>query len=123
MWPLFMFVHLTKRTKFFVRVRSFIKRTNTNELPANHFTNCLLDVQFVCSPTYHHNTDINLNTAKGKAKTNLVYGAHLEYVLKLLIHDPHRKGSFRQLLKKFGLLVHWNDFMDFVHESRQVSHA
>ncbi|MFS7963939.1 hypothetical protein Hanom_Chr08g00744231 [Helianthus anomalus] len=45
-----MFVHLTKRTKFFVRVRSFIKRTNTNELPAARFMNCSLKVQFVCSP-------------------------------------------------------------------------
>ncbi|MFS7925255.1 hypothetical protein Hanom_Chr04g00282491 [Helianthus anomalus] len=45
-----MFVHLTKRTKFFVRVRSFIKRTNTNELPAERFMNCPLKVQFVCSP-------------------------------------------------------------------------
>ncbi|MFS7906003.1 hypothetical protein Hanom_Chr01g00054301 [Helianthus anomalus] len=45
-----MFVHLTKRTEFFVRVRSFIKRTNTNELPAERFMNCSLKVQFVCSP-------------------------------------------------------------------------
>ncbi|MFS7943236.1 hypothetical protein Hanom_Chr06g00497891 [Helianthus anomalus] len=50
--PLFMFVHLTKRTKFFVRVRSFIKRTNTNELPAERFMNCSLKVQFVCSPIW-----------------------------------------------------------------------
>ncbi|MFS7953824.1 hypothetical protein Hanom_Chr07g00623121 [Helianthus anomalus] len=46
-----MFVHLTKRTEFFVRVRSFIKRTNTNELPAERFMNCSLKVQFVCSPS------------------------------------------------------------------------
>ncbi|MFS7953094.1 hypothetical protein Hanom_Chr07g00614571 [Helianthus anomalus] len=31
--PLFMFVHLTKRTKFLVRVRSFIKRTNKQTFP------------------------------------------------------------------------------------------
>ncbi|MFS8022394.1 hypothetical protein Hanom_Chr16g01438951 [Helianthus anomalus] len=37
-----MFVPLTKRTKFLVR--SFIKRMNTNELPAKRFTNCLLNV-------------------------------------------------------------------------------
>ncbi|MFS7906238.1 hypothetical protein Hanom_Chr01g00056961 [Helianthus anomalus] len=57
-----MFVQLTKRTKFFVRVRSFIKRTNINELPAERFLNCSLKVQFVCSPTkwlYH----INLQAA------------------------------------------------------------
>ncbi|MFS8028149.1 hypothetical protein Hanom_Chr16g01507081 [Helianthus anomalus] len=45
-----MSVPLTKRTKFLVRARSFIKRTNTNELPAERFTNCSLNVQFVCSP-------------------------------------------------------------------------
>ncbi|MFS8031679.1 hypothetical protein Hanom_Chr17g01548711 [Helianthus anomalus] len=47
-----MFVHLTKRMEFFVRVHSFIKRTNTNELPAERFMNCSLKVQFVCSPTH-----------------------------------------------------------------------
>ncbi|MFS7919693.1 hypothetical protein Hanom_Chr03g00215721 [Helianthus anomalus] len=45
--PLFMFVHLTKQTKFYVRVRSFIKRTNTNKLPAKRFINCSLNVWFV----------------------------------------------------------------------------
>ncbi|MFS7982555.1 putative RNA-dependent RNA polymerase, eukaryotic-type [Helianthus anomalus] len=35
-----MFFCLTKRTKFLVRVRLFNKRTNTNELPAERFTNC-----------------------------------------------------------------------------------
>ncbi|MFS7901681.1 hypothetical protein Hanom_Chr01g00002481 [Helianthus anomalus] len=47
-----MFVHLIKRTKFLVRVRSFIKRTNTNELPAERFKNCLLNVRFVRSDRY-----------------------------------------------------------------------
>ncbi|MFS8025542.1 putative alpha/Beta hydrolase [Helianthus anomalus] len=37
---------------FFVRVRSFIKQTNTNELPAKWFMNCSLKIRFVCSPTY-----------------------------------------------------------------------
>ncbi|MFS8026809.1 hypothetical protein Hanom_Chr16g01491091 [Helianthus anomalus] len=37
--PLFMFVYLTNRTKNFVQVRSFIKRTNINELPAERFVN------------------------------------------------------------------------------------
>ncbi|MFS7932893.1 hypothetical protein Hanom_Chr04g00373281 [Helianthus anomalus] len=36
---LFIFVYLTNRTKFLVRVHSFIKRTNVNELPAERFTN------------------------------------------------------------------------------------
>ncbi|MFS7985894.1 hypothetical protein Hanom_Chr11g01004051 [Helianthus anomalus] len=49
-----MFVHLSKRTKFFVRVRSFIKRTNTNELPTERFVNCSLKVRFVCSPRQIH---------------------------------------------------------------------
>ncbi|MFS7890301.1 putative SecY/SEC61-alpha family, SecY domain superfamily protein [Helianthus anomalus] len=63
MRSLFMFVHLTRRTKFLVRARSFIrtefliyassviKRTNINELPVKWFTNCLLNVRFVCSPS------------------------------------------------------------------------
>ncbi|MFS8003668.1 hypothetical protein Hanom_Chr13g01216571 [Helianthus anomalus] len=44
-----MFVHLTNRTKFLVHVRSFIKRTDINELPAERFTNCPLNVRFVYS--------------------------------------------------------------------------
>ncbi|MFS7917935.1 hypothetical protein Hanom_Chr03g00195031 [Helianthus anomalus] len=43
-------VHLTKRTKFLIRVRLFNKRTNTNELPAERFTNCSPNVGFVRSP-------------------------------------------------------------------------
>ncbi|MFS7907653.1 hypothetical protein Hanom_Chr01g00073861 [Helianthus anomalus] len=42
--PLFMFVHLTKQTEFLVCVCWFNKRTNTNELPAERFTNCSLNV-------------------------------------------------------------------------------
>ncbi|MFS8031673.1 hypothetical protein Hanom_Chr17g01548651 [Helianthus anomalus] len=50
-----MFVHLTTRTNFLVHVRSFIKRTNINERPAEQFTNCSLNVRFVYSPSlsYH----------------------------------------------------------------------
>ncbi|MFS7975177.1 hypothetical protein Hanom_Chr10g00877351 [Helianthus anomalus] len=46
---MFMF-HLTNKTKFLVRVRSIIKRTNTNELPAEQFMKCSLNVQFICNP-------------------------------------------------------------------------
>ncbi|MFS7973971.1 hypothetical protein Hanom_Chr09g00862951 [Helianthus anomalus] len=49
-----MFVHLTKRTKFLVRVRLSNKRTNTNELPAERFTNCSPNVWFVCNPIHTH---------------------------------------------------------------------
>ncbi|MFS7973502.1 hypothetical protein Hanom_Chr09g00857241 [Helianthus anomalus] len=45
-----MFVHLTNRTEFLVHVRLFIKRTNVNELSAERFTNCSLNVRFVYSP-------------------------------------------------------------------------
>ncbi|MFS8034156.1 hypothetical protein Hanom_Chr17g01577901 [Helianthus anomalus] len=48
---LFMFVHLSNRMKFLVHVRSFIKQTNINELPAERFTNCSLNVRFVYSPS------------------------------------------------------------------------
>ncbi|MFS7904702.1 hypothetical protein Hanom_Chr01g00039181 [Helianthus anomalus] len=47
-----MFVHLTNRTEFLVHVCSFIKRTNINELPAERFTNCSLNVRFVYSPRW-----------------------------------------------------------------------
>ncbi|MFS7908662.1 hypothetical protein Hanom_Chr01g00085781 [Helianthus anomalus] len=47
-----MFVHLTNRTKFLVHVRSFIKRTNINELPVEQFTNYSLNVRFVYSPSH-----------------------------------------------------------------------
>ncbi|MFS7964832.1 hypothetical protein Hanom_Chr08g00755001 [Helianthus anomalus] len=47
---LFIFVHLTKRTKFLVRVRLFNKQTNTNELPTERFTNYSPNVWFICSP-------------------------------------------------------------------------
>ncbi|MFS7915845.1 putative ribosomal protein L9 [Helianthus anomalus] len=50
-----MIVHLTKRTKFLVCVRLFNKRTNTNELPDERFTNCSLNVWFICSFTYECN--------------------------------------------------------------------
>ncbi|MFS7969782.1 hypothetical protein Hanom_Chr09g00813221 [Helianthus anomalus] len=50
-----MFVHLTKRTKFLVCVCLFNKRMNTNELPAEQFTNCLPNVRFVCSPIFNIN--------------------------------------------------------------------
>ncbi|MFS7924246.1 hypothetical protein Hanom_Chr03g00270331 [Helianthus anomalus] len=42
--PMFMFVHLTKRTKFLVRVRLFIKQTNTNGFPAAQFMKRALSV-------------------------------------------------------------------------------
>ncbi|MFS7975138.1 hypothetical protein Hanom_Chr10g00876931 [Helianthus anomalus] len=45
-----MFVHLTKRTNFLVHVRLFNKQTNTNELPAERFTNCSPNVWFISSP-------------------------------------------------------------------------
>ncbi|MFS8026716.1 hypothetical protein Hanom_Chr16g01489991 [Helianthus anomalus] len=54
-----MFVHLTKRTKFLVRVCLFNKRTNTNELPVERLINCSPNVWFVCSPSlvsFFHNT-------------------------------------------------------------------
>ncbi|MFS7965986.1 hypothetical protein Hanom_Chr09g00768541 [Helianthus anomalus] len=50
--PLFIFVHLTVRMKFHIRVRSLIKQMNANELPAERFTKCSLNVQFVCRATF-----------------------------------------------------------------------
>ncbi|MFS7996114.1 hypothetical protein Hanom_Chr12g01126041 [Helianthus anomalus] len=48
---LFVFVHLTNRTEFVVHVRSLTKRTDVNELPAEQFTKCSLNVRFVYNPT------------------------------------------------------------------------
>ncbi|MFS8034264.1 hypothetical protein Hanom_Chr17g01579121 [Helianthus anomalus] len=42
-----MFVRLAKRTKYLVRLRSFIKRTNTIELPAEQLINFSLNVHFI----------------------------------------------------------------------------
>ncbi|MFS8028634.1 hypothetical protein Hanom_Chr16g01512791 [Helianthus anomalus] len=50
---LFVFFHITNRTKFPVNVRLFIKRTNINELPTELFTNCSLNVRFVDNPTFN----------------------------------------------------------------------
>ncbi|MFS8028881.1 hypothetical protein Hanom_Chr16g01515731 [Helianthus anomalus] len=51
-----MFIRLVKRTKFLVlvRVRLFNKRTNTNEVLTERFTNCSPNVWFVYSPMYSH---------------------------------------------------------------------
>ncbi|MFS7920217.1 hypothetical protein Hanom_Chr03g00221831 [Helianthus anomalus] len=58
-----MFVHLTKRTKFVVRVRLFSKRTNTNELSVEQFTNCSPNVWFVCSPIWACEAEANDDTS------------------------------------------------------------
>ncbi|MFS7907630.1 hypothetical protein Hanom_Chr01g00073581 [Helianthus anomalus] len=65
--PLFMFVHLTNRTKFLVHVRFFNKRTNINELPAEQFTNCSLNVRFVYSPTYDRAKNGHLGHIRAKS--------------------------------------------------------
>ncbi|KAF5778155.1 hypothetical protein HanXRQr2_Chr12g0544191 [Helianthus annuus] len=51
---LFMFVCLTKRMKFLVRVCLFSKRTNTNELYAEQFTKCSPNVWFVYKPNFNN---------------------------------------------------------------------
>ncbi|MFS7910578.1 hypothetical protein Hanom_Chr02g00107921 [Helianthus anomalus] len=48
--PPFTFICLTYQTKYLVRVCSFIKRTNLNELPAEQFMNCSLNDRFVYVP-------------------------------------------------------------------------
>ncbi|MFS8023366.1 hypothetical protein Hanom_Chr16g01450621 [Helianthus anomalus] len=54
-----MLIHLTKQTKFLVRVRLFNKRENTNELPSKWFRNCSLNVWFVCSLKHNPNPSIH----------------------------------------------------------------
>ncbi|MFS7949696.1 hypothetical protein Hanom_Chr06g00574601 [Helianthus anomalus] len=41
---MFVFVHLTNRTKFLIHVCSLTIRTNVNELPVKQFTNCLVNI-------------------------------------------------------------------------------
>ncbi|MFS7958987.1 hypothetical protein Hanom_Chr08g00685371 [Helianthus anomalus] len=50
----FMFIHLIKRTNFFVRVRSFIKYMNTNELPAEQVHEQFLNVRFIYRPIWKY---------------------------------------------------------------------
>ncbi|KAJ0603165.1 hypothetical protein HanIR_Chr03g0147521 [Helianthus annuus] len=52
--PLFMSVHLTKRTKFLVRVRLFNKRTN---FPPNNSRTVSFNVRFICSTACYNNSD------------------------------------------------------------------
>ncbi|MFS7949540.1 hypothetical protein Hanom_Chr06g00572801 [Helianthus anomalus] len=47
---MFVFIHLTNRTKFLVHIRSLIRRTNVNELPTKSFMNCSVNVRFVPIP-------------------------------------------------------------------------
>ncbi|MFS7983600.1 hypothetical protein Hanom_Chr11g00976361 [Helianthus anomalus] len=51
-----MFICLTYRTKFLVHVCSFIKRMNINELPAEQFTNCSLNIRFVIALVITYDT-------------------------------------------------------------------
>ncbi|MFS7955259.1 hypothetical protein Hanom_Chr07g00640541 [Helianthus anomalus] len=48
-----MFVHLVKRRKFLVRVHSFVRRTDTNKLSVERFTNYSLNVWFFCRPCFY----------------------------------------------------------------------
>ncbi|MFS7914536.1 hypothetical protein Hanom_Chr02g00154591 [Helianthus anomalus] len=50
MRPFFVLAHFLNRTEYLVRVRSLTKRTNINELPAERFAKCSLNVRFVYSP-------------------------------------------------------------------------
>ncbi|MFS8031576.1 hypothetical protein Hanom_Chr17g01547501 [Helianthus anomalus] len=93
--PLFMFVHLTKRTTFLVRVRLFNKRTNTNEPPAERFTNCSPNVWFICSPSFHFVTHLVLsffqNYKDGPGGlhfvTHIVHNLDMLKPLELLVGD------------------------------------
>ncbi|MFS7924788.1 hypothetical protein Hanom_Chr03g00276781 [Helianthus anomalus] len=51
-----MFICLTYQTKFLVRIRSFIKQTNINKLPAEQVMNSSLNVRFIYSHKQLHNT-------------------------------------------------------------------
>ncbi|MFS7939681.1 hypothetical protein Hanom_Chr05g00454761 [Helianthus anomalus] len=71
--PLFMFVHLTNRTKFRVHVRSFIKQTNINELHAERFTNCSLNVRFIYNPNLNMYYGISITHNRINANISSLY--------------------------------------------------
>ncbi|KAJ0499986.1 putative MFS transporter superfamily [Helianthus annuus] len=85
--PLFMFVHLTKRTKFLIRVRLFNKQTDTDELPAEN-------VWFVCSPNCTHSLLRSIvskqvgPTEQGKAQGCITGLSSLACIISPLIFSP-----------------------------------
>ncbi|MFS7912830.1 hypothetical protein Hanom_Chr02g00134471 [Helianthus anomalus] len=83
--PMFMFVHLTNRTNFLVHVRSFIKRTNINELLAERFMNCSLNVWFIYSPTRRNATGDSLVIYHVRSKT------HVSHITTGLRVKPRKK--------------------------------
>ncbi|KAJ0457610.1 hypothetical protein HanIR_Chr15g0775681 [Helianthus annuus] len=81
-----MFVHLTKRTKFLVRVCLFNKRTNTNELPAERFTNCSPNVWFVYSPiswAWSHTDNLGRTQVDSHTRSHTPNSVHRSYTKPL----------------------------------------
>ncbi|MFS8010531.1 putative alpha/Beta hydrolase [Helianthus anomalus] len=93
--------------KIFVRVRSFVKQTNTNELPAKWFMNCSLKIRFVCSPTYlcFYGFDVGAATAlysascftHGKFGNGNTYSTHLDAVVGLSGWLPCAKDQSKKI--------------------------
>ena len=80
------------------------------------------------SPIISHISERHLVVDKAlirwyKSSTNLVNWTHFKYILKLLVHNPQCKVHFWKLLQKLRLLIHRNNFMNFVHKSRPITHA
>ena len=80
------------------------------------------------SPIISHISERHLVVDKAlirwyKSSTNLVNWTHFKYILKLLVHNPQCKVPFWKLLQKLRLLIHRNNFMNFVHKSRPITHA
>ncbi|MFS7927150.1 putative 18S rRNA (adenine(1779)-N(6)/adenine(1780)-N(6))-dimethyltransferase [Helianthus anomalus] len=95
-----MFVHLTKRTKFLVRVRLFNKRTDTNELPAERLTNCSPNVWFVYSPSYVLKCDLPYFDI---CVANIPYQISSPLTFKLLNHRPVFRCAVIMFQREFAM--------------------
>ncbi|MFS7942099.1 putative tetratricopeptide-like helical domain superfamily [Helianthus anomalus] len=96
---MFMFVHLTKRTKFLVRVRSFIKFTNTNELPAERFMNCSLKARFA---TKNYEKALQLSWNSPQALNN--WGLALQE-LSAIVPAREKQTIIKTAISKFRAAV------------------
>ncbi|MFS7991058.1 putative thioredoxin-dependent peroxiredoxin [Helianthus anomalus] len=102
-----MFVHLTKPTKFLVRVRLFNKRTDTNELPAELFAERLAwkksypapetkNMKFLAdgSATYTHALGLELDRTDNGLGVRSRRFALLVDNLKVVVANIESAGEF-----------------------------
>ena len=59
----------------------------------------------------------------GMWRTYLAKRAHIEDILKLLIHNSQCEVALREFLQELRLLIHRNCFMNLVHKAWPITHA